>query len=280
MICRGAAFGPLPLLPGSHAIAVRMPILMPSISSASIHCCAGVALAGLLLAATPAALAQSSQHRTDLLDLTLGTAAEDLPEEAFIDFACGTKGGPPAQPIGGFTDFAKCAPEANGLHEVAFRQDDELEYKLLAHHDTNGAETNGGTKVSAYPALISALFDDQGILRGLRAVTDNRIDLRERTNSFQMAEAVRIRFGATGWTCVDIPASSGEAPIASQFVKQNCDKTGDGLLIHTEARLLRRPGETEVNRDTGRLEQGQFESSARIEIREAGAKLDPTGRPL
>jgi hypothetical protein len=235
-------------------------------------------LAGLAFV-TPA-VAQSSQHRTDLLDLALGTAARDLPEEAFIDFACGTGGGPPAQPIGGFTDFAKCAAEASGLHEVAFRQDDELEYKLLAHHDTNGAETNGGTRISAYPALISALFDDQGILRGLRAVSDTRIDLRERTNSFQMAEAVRIRYGADGWHCVDLPAGKGEEPIATQFVKQDCDKTTGGMLIHTEARLLRRAGETEINRDTGRLVQGQFESSARIEIREAGARTDATGRPL
>lgn len=237
-------------------------------------------LTGLFLAGLAPAVAQSSQHRTDLLDLKLGTAARDLPEEAFIDFACGTEGGPPAQAIGGFTDFAQCTPEANGLHEVAFRQDDELEYKLLAHHDTNGAETNGGTRISAYPALISALFDDAGILRGLRALTDNRIDLRERTNSFQMAEAVRIRYGADGWTCVDLPAGRGEEPIATQLIKQNCDKTTDGMLIHTEARLLRRAGETEINRDTGRPVQGQFESSARIEIREAGAKVDAQGRPL
>ena len=236
-------------------------------------------LFGPLLTAAPA-LAQSSQHRTDLLDLQLGTAAKDLPEEAFIDFACGTKGGPPAQAIGGFTDFAKCAPEITGLHEVAFRQDDELEYRLLAHHDTSGAQTNGGTKVSAYPALISALFDDQGILRGLRAVSDGRIDLRDRTNSFQMAEAVRIRYGADGWSCIDLPPGNGEEPIATQFIKQNCDKTTDGMLIHTEARLLRRAGETEINRDTGRLVQGQFESSARIDIREAGARLDAMGRPL
>ena len=94
---------------------------------------------------------------------------------------------------------------------------------LLALHDTNGAETIGGTKVSAYPALISALFDDEGILRGLRAVTDNRAELRERTNSFQMAEAVRIRYGTDGWTCVDIPAAKGEEPIATQLVKQDCN---------------------------------------------------------
>lgn len=248
-------------------------LTVPSLRPALI-----AALGGILLAAP--VLAQSSQHRTDLLDLRLGTAAADLPEEAFIDFACGTRGGPPAQPIAGFTDFARCAPEATGLHEVAFRQDDELEYRLLAHGDTVGAETNGGNRVSAYPALTSALFDDHGILRGLRAVTDDRIDLRERANSFLMAEAVRIRYGADDWSCVDLPAANGEEPIATEFVKQDCNKTAEGMLIHTEARLLRRAGETGIDRDTGRLVQGQFESSARIEIRQAGAKVDAAGRPL
>src|SRR5882757_2323618 len=91
-----------------------------------------ISLAGLAwIAICPAAWAQSSQHRTDIWDLKLGTPAKDLPEEAFIDFACGTMGGPPSLLIGGFVDFARCAPEKSGLHEVEFRYDDELEYRFL-----------------------------------------------------------------------------------------------------------------------------------------------------
>src|SRR5262245_11788292 len=129
----------------------------------------GLLLGAVLIAACSPALAQdaSSQHRTGLLDLKLGTAAADLPEDAFIDYACGTNGGPPGKALGSFTDFATCAPEKSGLHEVAFRYDDELEYRLLAQGLDNTAELNGGTKVSAYPVYASALFDDQGILRGL-----------------------------------------------------------------------------------------------------------------
>ncbi|HVW91616.1 MAG TPA: hypothetical protein VHB74_03325 [Devosia sp.] len=223
---------------------------------------------------------QTSQHRTNLLDLKLGTPAKDLPEEAFIDYACGTMGGPPSLPIGGFTDYAKCPAEKSGLHEVEFRYDDELEYRLLARGDTSDAETNGGTKVSAYPAIVSALFDDKGILRGLRAVTDTRVDLRDRSMSYLMADAVRNMYGMDGWNCTNHPPAQGEEPISGNYINQTCSKTTEGELIYTEAHLFRRAGETEVNRDTGRTEHGSFESSARIEIREAGAPVDDKGRPL
>jgi hypothetical protein len=238
------------------------------------------ALAALLAAAVSPAPAQSVAHRTNLLDLKLGTKAADLPEEAFIDFACGTMGGPPSVPLRGFTDFGKCPAEKSGLHEVEFRQDDELEYRYLAHEDPDDADNNGGTKISVYPAIISALFDDQGLLRGLRAVTDDRATLRNRTMSYMMADAVRNMYGMDGWECTDHPPANGEEPVAGSYVNQSCSKTTEGELVHTEAHLFRRAGETEINRDTGRTEHGLFESSARIEIREAGAAVDSEGVPL
>lgn len=244
-----------------------------------------MALAALFASGAPALAqqydpTQSSQHRTNLLDLKLGTAAKDLPEEAFIDFACGTMGGPPSVPIGGFTDFAKCPAEKSGLHEVEFRQDDELEYKFLAHEDPDDADTNGGTRISVYPAITSALFDDKGILRGLRAVTDDRVALRNRAMSYMMADAVRNMYGMDGWQCTDHPAANGEEPVSGSYINQSCSKTTQGQLIYTEAHLFRRAGETEINRDTGRVEHGLFESTARVEIREAGAPVDDKGVPL
>ena len=46
--------------------------------------------------------------------------------------ACGSDGGPPRQDLDTWADFKKCPPEANGLHEVAARFDDEDEYVAKA----------------------------------------------------------------------------------------------------------------------------------------------------
>lgn len=216
----------------------------------------------------PAQAQQNSQHRLDIWDLQLGSAAKDLREEAFIDFACGTQGGPPGAPLGGFTDFALCAPESGGLHEVAFRYDDELQYRSLARGDLQGAEANGGTTVYDYGVIASALFDDGGVLRGVRAVTDDRTTLRNRANAYLMADSVLNRFGVDGWACVDAPASRGEEPLAGRYINKSCTKVVDGMTVATSAHLFRRRGETETNRFTGQVVRGQFESSSGFEIHE------------
>jgi len=232
------------------------------------------------LLCVPVAIGQSSQHRTSLLDLKLGTAVSELPEEAFIDYACGTNGGPPGRMLGSFEDFTLCAAETSGLHEVTFRYDDELEYLALARGDLNGAEINGGTTIANYPVYASALFDHAGILRGLRAVTDERAELRQRTNAYLMPDFIWNLFGREGWDCVDRDAAGGKEPLAGRYVNRSCTKTTDGMLIYTEAHLFRKAGQTEINRSTGRLNRGQFDSSARLDIREAGAPADSAGKPL
>lgn len=237
-------------------------------------------LLAALLGTTGLAVAQGSQHRTGLLDLKLGTAAAALPEEAFIDYACGTGGGPPGLPVGSFRDFAACAPEPGGLHEVAFRYDDELEYRFLAHGDATGAEINGGTAIAEHGIYASALFDDAGILRGLRAVTDDRETLRNRTYSYLLADYLQNYFGRDGFACVDHDPVRGQEPLAGTYVNETCSKTADGLLVYTEAHFFRKAGQVEVNSHTGQLNRGQFESSARLEIRAAGAPVDAAGRPL
>lgn len=229
-----------------------------------------VLLVTAALAIFSPATAQQSQHRTGLLDLTLGTAASALPEEVFIDYACGTNGGPPGKVIASFRDFAACAPESSGLHEVSFRYDDELEYRLLARGDAGGAEINGGTTISGYAIYASALFDDGGTLRGLRAVTDDRETLRNRTNSYVLADYLQNYFGREGFACTDHDPVKGEEPLGNTYLNQTCSKTADGMTIQTEAHLFRKAGQTVVNAHTQQVNRGQFESSARLEITEAG----------
>jgi hypothetical protein len=222
----------------------------------------------------------SSQHRTNLFDLRLGTAAADLPEEAFIDYACGTIGGPPGAALSSFRDFGKCKAEPSGLHEVTFRYDDEAEYRFLARGEMNAAEAAGGTLIASYPVYASALFDGGGILRGLRAVTDERTELRQRTNAYMMAEGVQIQFGKDGFACTDTPPANGQEPMLGKFINRTCNRKVNGLLIHTEAHYFRKAGQTEVDRYSGQVNRGQFDSWSRVDIREAGAPLDQNGRPV
>ena len=64
--------------------------------------------------------------RREVWDIQLGAKIADLPDD-YVDYACGTNGGPPSTPLTGWKDYRRCRPDANGLREVYFRYDDELE---------------------------------------------------------------------------------------------------------------------------------------------------------
>src|SRR5437016_5173343 len=77
-------------------------------------------------------LAGGTSRRT-MWDLAFAEQAREIPTADYVDLACGTNGGPPSTLLDGFGQYAKCPPETgNGLHEVYFRYDDELEYESLA----------------------------------------------------------------------------------------------------------------------------------------------------
>jgi hypothetical protein len=73
-----------------------------------------------------AATGQQRRGRPTIENVQLGAPVSALPEEEFVDPACGTNGGPPGLRLDGFEQFARCRAEASGLHEVWFRYDDEL----------------------------------------------------------------------------------------------------------------------------------------------------------
>ena len=188
---------------------------------------AGAALAALLLSG--GALAQS---RIELWDVKIGTPASELPDEAFTDFACGTNGGPPSLRLSRFADYRRCRPEASGLFEVYARYDDEDEYRARARGLKDTADHFGGTRISIHPTVISVLFDPSGIVRGLRAVTDDRASLQRRGASYRMADDVRARFGLEEWSCQKIPLEADEESINGEFVKENCRRLlPEGLML-------------------------------------------------
>ena len=204
--------------------------------------------------------------RKEVWDLRFGTAAEALPDE-FSDYACGTNGGPPSRQLSGWKDYRRCRPEPSGLREVYFRYDDELEYWAKANNFTTEIERFSGTKVYGFPVVLSALFDDQGILAGLRMVSDPRDTTRRREDAHALRNFLTARFGRDGWDCADHPLEDGEAPVDRTFIKQNCSKTIAGvgtasLLTH----YFRKKGQSQFDPHTGRETKDQFESMVRFEL--------------
>src|SRR6516165_5746936 len=147
-----------------------------------------------------AALASTSAHSQSTADpgeirgLKLGLRAQDMSLTGFGELACGSNGGPPRQKLEEWADFASCRPEANGLHEVYVRFDDEDEYIGKAIDDSMHAQGKIGTRVAGHPVILSVLFDRGGIVRGLRFVTDPRAAPYERRMAHLLRLAVINRY--------------------------------------------------------------------------------------
>src|SRR4249919_3584950 len=112
---------------------------------------AGV-LVGLAVVASALAAPTERPRRLEVWDIPLGTRVAQLPDE-FVDYACGTNGGPPAAPLNGFAEFRRCRAEPSGLREVYFRYDDELEYWAKANDLIAQMEQYAGTKTYGFPIV-------------------------------------------------------------------------------------------------------------------------------
>lgn len=230
-------------------------LLLTSLASAS--------LATAAIAQTPA---QPLPSRAEVWDLKLGTPAAILPG-GFGEYACGTNGGPPSLPLAGWNDFGHCRPEPSGLREVYFRYDDELEYWAKANDLPAEIARYSGTKVYDFPVVLSALFDDRGILAGLRIVSDPRDTSRSREEGYTLRNFLSARFGRDGWSCTDLPPAEGEEPVEGTFIKQDCRKTVDGpALAVMQTRYFRKKGQHQFDLHSNKETEGQFESTVRFEL--------------
>jgi len=228
-------------------------------------------LAALVLALVMAPLrapvaAQERPPRLEVWDLRLGTPADKLPDE-FVDLACGNNGGPPSLPLNVWSEFRRCRAEPSGLREVYFRYDDELEYWAKANNLADQMEQFSGTKTYGYPVVVSALIDAQGLLAGIRIVSDPRDTSQNRDEAYLLRNFLTSRFGRDDWQCQDLALENGETAVDGVFVKQRCRKQIDGNTTASLAtRYLRKPGQSRFDPHTGRETAGQFESAASFEL--------------
>jgi hypothetical protein len=225
-----------------------------------------VLLAAALAAGLGLGGARAQELATKIWDIRLGTPVAALPLDQFVDPACGTNGGPPSRVLAGFADFALCPlDKPTGLHEVWFRYDDELEYVARARRSEIMIRLYQANALGGQPIITSLLIDDAGLVQGYRIVNDPRAAGSTRIEAYGLVELFKGMV-APGLDCVDLPPAAGERPVEDLFVKQSCEtKVGD-QVTRIEARHYYKPGQFLVNPNDNRINQNEFESSARLEV--------------
>jgi hypothetical protein len=225
----------------------------------------------IILLATPPVISQAQEqpNRFTIWDIHLGDAASAIPDE-YINYACGTDGGPPSVPLPNFAAFKKCKPEADGLHEVYFEYDDEREYVARALDIKPEIKMYAGTTVFEFPVVASVLFDDSGKVRGERMVTDPRQHVpRGRLEFWELANFVRQRYGDDKWQCQNLAPEEGETPAGPRFIKNHCEKTASGVHLILEQRLFQKKGMQYIDPNSGMPQPQAIESATRFEMYDA-----------
>ena len=233
-------------------------------------------LCGVAMAQSAAAQAPNPGPITaDIRGLTLGLSATDMPA-GFVDFACGSQGGPPLRPLRGWDEYHHCAKDSLGLHEVAVEYDTvgvhlaDMFVELLADETEDGEDLwldkFVGTKIAGHPVVLSVLFDQQGIVQGLRAVTDSRARVDQRRRANMLAVVIRNHYDPSNWTCETLPLEDGQQVIGNHYIKERCETVyrGESRMILWR-NFYRKAGQTGGNA-LGQFVDGEWESSVRWEV--------------
>lgn len=240
---------------------------------------AGLAGIGLLIEPALAQFDAALAPLYSIWDVKIGEPVSQIPTMEVVDISCGTNGGPPSTKLpGGFADFATCAAEPSGLHEVYFENDDEIDY-LAKAQEGEYKVLQGGTSIYAHPVIVSVLVDDDAIVRGIRIVTDERVSTRERRVAVTLARNLKGRYGSWKQTCADIEPQPGENPMGNQFVHEICTAQNADLnqSMRLESSFLRKKGQDALNTDTQTLNVGYFQSQTRLEVVEMPYEPRPPG---
>jgi uncharacterized protein YjbI with pentapeptide repeats len=248
----------------------------------------GLVLSIALLAASAAAaqqdrsvLEEAGLYAPSVWDLELGLHATEIPTEEFIDYACGTGGGPPSLPLSGWAEYGKCPPEeGTGFHEVNFQYDDEPEYWAKAKRLESQINLYQYTSAYAIPVVVSALFDSDGFMMGFRMVTDDRVDVSVREKGSTLAGYLRARYDGAEWVCQNLARLERERAYQGIYIKRRCLQRDiqAGLNLVMEWNHFRGAGQFAVNPANGLPMEGQFESTTHFEVTLIGGIPDREAR--
>lgn len=186
------------------------------------------------LLGTPAHAAEDPDDG-DIRDLRLGLHVAEMPDQGYVNFACGTNGGEAGAPVEGWTGYARCPPEASGLHEVTFDYDESLQPWAAVNDQWEG------TKIAGHPVILSVLIDDAGIVQGIRAVTDPGARMYMKKKAFLLNLRVKGRYGRDGWECRQEDPGANRTPVGGMFIDEVCEKIYNGRRLLLRTSLYRTP---------------------------------------
>ncbi|MGI9500163.1 MAG: hypothetical protein ACR2P3_09005 [Geminicoccaceae bacterium] len=153
----------------------------------------------------------------DLRDLSVGMNVDELPTERYVDTACGNRGDEPGDAIGSWRDYAACPADGAGLHEVAFAYAEDNPWAAVN-------DKWEGTKVAGHPVQPSLLISEDGMVEGIRIVTNGRrLYLKKKAYLFPIR--IMGRYGRDGWTCNEAEPNNGKTAIGGMFIDRLCEKT-------------------------------------------------------
>lgn len=206
----------------------------------------------------------------DIWAVQLGQPLTQIPFRKIAFAACGTNGGPPSRVLDRLESYTACRPEESGLREVDFQYDDEDTYIDLAHH-VDIESLTASTSMYGHPIIPSVLVDEDGIVRGIRVVTDDRTSDYLRTMAVRLATNLQGRYSAWPLTCTDLPPADGQTPVGTWFIHSVC--TGDnaalGQRLLITGHYFRRAGQVAVDPHSRQPIPGAYESATRFELVEA-----------
>lgn len=153
----------------------------------------------------------------DLRDLRVGMTVDQLPTERYVDIACGNLGGEPDLLIDSWRNYATCPANEDGLHEVAFSYAEDNPWAAVN-------DKWEGTKVAGHPVQPSLLITGDGMVKGIRIVTNGR-RLYLKKKAFLLPIRIMGRYGRDGWTCEEAEPAGGKTAIGGMFIDRLCEKT-------------------------------------------------------
>ncbi len=203
--------------------------------------------AGTVLAQEPGA------KRNDLREFRVGMTVSELPQQGYGNFICGAGGETGGPTLENWAEYMRCAPDEEGLREVQFQ------YTATRVEFVKANDKWEGTRVYGHPAIVSLLIDQDGVVDGIRIVTDPEARRYMRKKAFLLGQQAKFHFSPKTWRCEAKEPSSGEEPVGGIFRKERCVNRFDNRVVKLEIDLFRTPGQT----------MESFVNATRIEIRGA-----------
>jgi len=181
----------------------------------------------------------------------------------------GTNGGPPSIPLNGWRDFRAAAGPMRRVCAKSISA-------MTTSSNIGPRPTTSRPRSRNIPApkctisrwYLSARFDESGVLAGLRMVSDPRDTSRDRDEAYLLRTFLTARFGRDGWECVDLPLRRRRDAGGTNLHQATAAarRSRGAAVADIETHFFRKKGQSQIDPQSGRMTEGQFESLVRFEL--------------